>query len=77
MIVYLIFKNSDMTEGRGPMVLSKIMHDQCEAIAFALQQPGVMGIKGRQNTCNKKVSYYVPGTLLVEGDWEVLETHTQ
>ena len=70
-----------MTEGRGPMVLVKIIRDREKAIAFALTQPGVMGIRGRQQYVADKplhLTYYdVGGTILVDGDWQVVETEVE
>jgi len=79
MIVYLIFANADMTEGRGPMVIRKIMHDKQKAIDFALKQFGVMGCRDRQTRCDKPYRdyYFGVGRQLVEGDWEVIEVQTE
>lgn len=72
--VYLIFKNSDMTEGRGPMVLDRVMGNKAEAIQYALDQPGVMGCYRRQYACYHKTRR---GIRIVDGDLEVEEVLIQ
>lgn len=81
-LVYLIYRNSDMTEGRGPMTVCKVMADREKAIQFALDQPGVMGIRNRQTRVDVpkqiRLEWLGPyGKRLVEGDWEVLEVETE
>lgn len=43
MIVFAVYKNSDMTEGRGPMVLDKLFLVRKMAVEYANSQKGVMG----------------------------------
>lgn len=43
--VYLVKKNADMTEGRGPMIVDSVWGNEEEAWAYANQQLGVMGRK--------------------------------
>ncbi len=59
--IYLVFKNSDLTEGRGPMVFHSAWKDKSEAIKFMDRQPGVMGRRGVWS----EQKY---------GDWECRET---
>lgn len=47
MKVWLVYKNSDTTEGRGPMVLDCIFHYRADAAAYIDQKPGIMGRKGK------------------------------
>ena len=42
--IYAVFRNADMTEGRGPMVLHKILNSAEEAHSYVMLQKGVMGI---------------------------------
>lgn len=75
-VVYLIYRNADMSGGTGPMQVVRVMTDKFKAINFAMEQPGVMGVKGRQRIEPKPyVNYYkmMHGTQLVKGDWEVIE----
>jgi hypothetical protein len=62
--IYLVYKNSDMIEGRGPMVLDRIYQHEEEAWAYADQQPGVMGRKHNGSWRDKRMWPY-------GGDWEV------
>jgi hypothetical protein len=41
--IYLVFRNDDMTEGRGPMVLDSIYSSKEKAETYANAQDGVMG----------------------------------
>jgi len=43
MIIFGVYKNSDMTEGRGPMVLDKLFANENDAIKYRESQLGVMG----------------------------------
>ena len=45
--IYLVKKNSDMTEGRGPMVVEAAYEDEEAAWAHANEHAGVMGRKPR------------------------------
>jgi hypothetical protein len=46
MEVFGVYRNSDMTEGRGPMVLDGIYESEAAACEYAGNQPGVMGLRG-------------------------------
>ncbi len=59
-MVYAIFKNSDTTEGRGPMVLDSIFANRTAAVEYADAQPGIMGRRGKWS----EEKY---------GDWEIRE----
>lgn len=60
--VYQTYCNSDMTEGRGPMVPSLCFSNKKDADAFVDEQPGVMG---RTHQWSRE-KY---------GDWEVREIY--
>lgn len=45
MQVWATYRNQDMTEGRGPMVLDKVFMEESDAHAYINQQDGVMGRK--------------------------------
>lgn len=40
-IAWATYRNSDMTEGRGPMVLDKVFIDESDAHAYINQKKGV------------------------------------
>jgi len=56
--VYCVYKNADMIEGRGPMLLDSIWASRALAEDYMDCQPGVMG---RQERWSKSTSH----------DWEV------
>jgi hypothetical protein len=59
MIVYIPFYNSDMTEGRGPMLPKPFgFVSRSQATEYIDSQPGIMGRKG-------------PWSNSTGGDWEV------
>lgn len=58
--VYATYRNSDMTEGKGPMVLDKVFTDESDAQAYVDLQPGVMGRRPSDGWQNVK-----------HGDWQV------
>ena len=43
MKIYVTYRNSDTTEGRGPMVSHKAFVDEQKAIDYIDTQPGIMG----------------------------------
>src|SRR3954451_13026482 len=43
--VWATYRNIDMTEGRGPMVLDKVFTKEEEAQAYIMTKDGVMGRK--------------------------------
>ena len=47
MRIFMTQYNSDMTEGRGPMVNDKCFLHREHAVAYIDAQPGVMGIKAK------------------------------
>jgi hypothetical protein len=75
----MIRANADMTEGRGPMKIVGITTHKHAAIAYALQQPGIMGCKNMQRGVKEPFNLCafdyptMKGTMLVYGDWEVIE----
>jgi len=58
MIVYVVHRNSDTTEGKGPMVLDKIFQFLSDANNYVDDQPGVQGRRAQWS----KETY---------GDWTV------
>jgi hypothetical protein len=44
-LIYAAYYNSDMTEGRGPMVLDIAFEDKAVADAYIDSKPGIMGRK--------------------------------
>lgn len=59
-LAFATYKNQDMIEGRGPMVLDKVFVQEEDANDYILQQSGVMGRKPE------------PGHGWTRmGDWEV------
>lgn len=58
MKAYQAYRNSDMTEGRGPMVPDRIFLHKEHANAYIDKQPGVMGRRRKWST-----EKY--------GDWEI------
>lgn len=47
--VYGVYRNSDMTEGRGPMFLESLWTTETAAWEYANRQLGVMGRKGTRD----------------------------
>lgn len=45
MILYMVRRNADMTEGRGPMVEESFWFDRAKAVEHMDKQPGVFGRK--------------------------------
>jgi hypothetical protein len=43
MKIYLVFRNSDFTEGRGPMVFSCAFKDATDAVEYVARQEGIFG----------------------------------
>lgn len=58
--VFGTYKNSDMTEGKGPMVLDKVFFEEADANSYILEQSGVMGRKPEHGLGWQRM-----------GDWEV------
>lgn len=42
-LVYVVLKNSDFTEGRGPMRFHKIFHNELDAHRYIMTQKGIYG----------------------------------
>lgn len=57
-----VYRNSDMTEGRGPMVLDSVFTYRVDAVAYANAQPGVMG---------RKLSDFGDKSWDRMGDWQI------
>lgn len=66
MTVWATYHNSDMTEGRGPMVLDKVFTQEEDAHAYTMTQDGVMGRNPKDfgNTSWEGI-----------GDWKVEPIH--
>lgn len=64
MKIYLVYKNADMTEGRGPMILDSVWLNKENADNYIDQQQGVMG-----RECKWSEQEY--------GDWVVKESSTR
>jgi hypothetical protein len=62
MKVYMVYRNADMTEGRGPMVFDRIYLKQAAAIRFIDDQDGLMGRRFKWSEG-------------VYTDWQVRETN--
>lgn len=78
MIVYGVYYNSDMTEGRGPMKLSRLYLHRDHAVTFMDKQVGVMGRKPGEGAfrnlhpgCTTWDCVKCFGTL--GGDWRITE----
>lgn len=63
-VVYGVYHNADMTEGRGPFVLDRIYRDEDAAWAYADQQPGVFDRSNRGSWRDRDIWPY-------GGDWIV------
>ena len=64
MKVFIVRRNADSTEGRGPMVLDSVWRSRKKAAAYIDGQPGVMGI--REKWSEKEF-----------GDWTIEEVKTR
>jgi hypothetical protein len=49
-IVYIVLKNADFTEGRGPMFFHKVFKTRQIAHDYIMQQEGIYGTPQRQST---------------------------
>jgi hypothetical protein len=49
MLVYAVYRQSDMTEGKGPMVLDRLYQRPVAALEYMNAQPGVMGRSGKKD----------------------------
>lgn len=61
--VFVLKRNADTTEGRGPMVLHSVWGVEVEAKRFMDKQPGVMGRRAKWSS----------GPLASGGDWTIEE----
>lgn len=43
--VFVVFRNADMTEGRGPMVVDRVFKKFSDALTYMEGKSGVMGVK--------------------------------
>lgn len=46
--VFVIMKNSDFTEGRGPMDIHKIKKKEQDAVDYVMSQEGIYGSEQRE-----------------------------
>lgn len=58
-IVFVVMKNADFTEGRGPMLLHKIFKTGPAAVSYIQKQSGIFGSK--QHIDYGKHGYYAYG----------------
>lgn len=61
MKVYVILKNSDFTEGRGPMVLHKIKKTEKSAVDYVMSREGIFGSTQKEShysQLNSNVRYF-------------------
>ncbi len=47
MKIYIVERNADTTEGRGPMVIDSVWLDWNKAAAYIDDKPGVMGRRAK------------------------------
>lgn len=66
--VYATYRNADMTEGRGPMVLDKVFADESDAHAYI---NGQKGVSDRHPTQFGLTEWESSGM----GDWKVEPLH--
>lgn len=64
MKIYIVKRNSDSTEGRGPMVVDSVWLSREKANDYIDDQPGVMGVRQKWS--------HMP-----YGDWTVTEIETR
>lgn len=57
--VYVVLRNADSTEGRGPMLLHAAFSDGEEAIKYVEKQGGIFGSK--QEVVRGKYGHYASG----------------
>jgi hypothetical protein len=43
--MFVVLKNADFTEGRGPMLLDRLFHKFDNAVDYVMQQSGISGTK--------------------------------
>ncbi|QIG67944.1 hypothetical protein EVB55_009 [Rhizobium phage RHph_Y68] len=49
-LVFVVLKNADFTEGRGPMLFDKVFRNYIDAAEYVMGQIGISGSKQRKNT---------------------------
>jgi len=47
--VWIVEKNADFTEGRGPMLFHKAFANEADAVAYIMDQAGIFGSKQNEN----------------------------
>lgn len=55
--VFVVYKNSDMTEGRGPMVMDSVWADKAEAEEYINTKLGVMGRSAIRDHAKLRADY--------------------
>ena len=58
--IFAVYRNSDMTEGRGPMIIDSLWSDLQEAKKYIDIQPGIQGRMAKWST-------------MKHGDWYIEE----
>lgn len=67
MSVFVVLKNTDFTEGRGPMRLHKIFADFKSAELYVMDQPSMFGLHQRRHTENLDFGHvYYSGYEIIE-----------
>lgn len=65
-VIYQTYRNSDMTEGRGPMIPDRAFLKREDAEKYIDDKPGIMGRK-----CSYENSIPIPWSKSKSGDWEI------
>lgn len=73
MIVYGVYTNVDMTEGRGPMMLDQLFLNKEKAITYMDHQLGIMGRHFSKFTNPKTGQPYKSWTEFGVGEWQLRE----
>jgi hypothetical protein len=63
--VYATYRNSDMNEGRGPMVMDKVFTEERDAQEYINQQPGVFGRHPEHGWQNSGLSDWTVKSLII------------
>ena len=66
--VYAVFKNADMTEGNGPMLLDRVFANRRHAEKYIDEQPGVMGIQRKWSEIKSSSHWRVTEFDVIEED---------
>jgi len=75
MKIFVAFKNSDMTEGRGPMIIDEMFMEREDAVNYIDSKPGVMGRRAKWS--EEKYGDWMIKELYVNKDLQDLEDKTE